>query len=81
MEVVNLENFLNYNMEIIKFIFSDFWIWLGFVLILSGFGDFILKMYNQTLRHINIKKHNYPPEHCDVDGILKTSEDEDDSQF
>lgn len=66
-------------MEIIKFIFSNFWIWLGFVLILSGIGDFILKMYNQTLRHINIKKHGYPPEHCDADGDLETSEEEDDN--
>lgn len=63
-------------MEIIKFIFSDFWIWLGFVLILSGFGDFIIKMYNQTLKHINIKKHNYPPEYCDADEDLKTNEDD-----
>lgn len=69
-------------MELIKFIFSNFWIWVGFTLILSGIGNFIFKIYNRTLRHSNIRKHGYPPEHCDADGdFLKIEEKEEDDKW
>lgn len=55
-------------MEFLKFILSDFWIFLGFIIVLGTVLDFILKMYNRTMRHWNIRKHGYPPQHCDVDG-------------
>jgi len=61
-------------MEIIKLIFSNFWIWIGFVLILSGVGTFIFRVYNRALRHRNIMKHGYPPEHCDADGDFPEEE-------
>ena len=61
-------------MEIIKLIFSNFWIWIGFVLILSGVGTFIFRVYNRALRHRNIMKHGYPPEHCDADGDFQEKE-------
>jgi len=64
-------------MIVIKFIFSSFWIWLGFVLILSGIGTFVLKFYNRTLRRMNIKQHGYPPAHCDADGDFPEIEEED----
>lgn len=64
-------------MEIVKFIFSNFWIWLGFVIILSGIGTFIFRVYNRALRHRNIMKHGYPPEHCDADGDFPEVEDDD----
>lgn len=57
--------------ELFKFILSDFWIFIGFCMILSGFGNFILRMYNRTWRHYNIRKHGYPPAHCDADGDLR----------
>jgi hypothetical protein len=56
------------NMEILEFIFSSFWTWLGCMIILYVPFDFIFKMYNRTLRHWNIRKHGYPPSHCDADG-------------
>lgn len=68
-------------MEVIKFIFSDFWIWVGFILILSGIGKFIFKIYNQTLRHSNIRKHGYPPEHCDADGDFLITEEKEEDDF
>ena len=62
-------------MEFIKFIFSNFWIWLGFVIILNGFGIFIFNVYNRAMRHRNIMKHGYPPANCDADGdFLKKEE-------
>lgn len=68
-------------MEVIKFIFSDFWIWVGFTLILSGIGNFIFKIYNRTLRHGNIRKHGYPPEHCDADGDFLIMEEKEEDDF
>ena len=54
-------------MQALKFIFSNFWIWLGFMLLISSIGNFIFRMYNRTLRHYNIRKHGYPA-NCDADG-------------
>ena len=30
-----------------------------------------LKLVNRVLRHWNIRKHGYPPAHCDADGDFK----------
>jgi hypothetical protein len=69
-------------MEALKFIFSSFWIWLGFTFTFITFVyatyRLIFLMYNRTLRHLNIKKHGYPPEHCDADGDLRTDLSDDD---
>ena len=63
-------------MEILQFIFSNFWIWLGFVIILSIPLTFIFRVYNRTLRHRNIMKNGYPPEHCDADGDFPQLEED-----
>jgi hypothetical protein len=57
--------------DIIKFIFSGFWVFIGASLLLGLIFDFILKMWNRFWRHWNIRKHGYPPEHCDADGDFK----------
>ncbi len=62
-------------MELIKFIFSDFWIWLGFFLLLILPLELLFKAYNRRLRHRNILKHGYPPSHCDADGDFLKKED------
>ena len=69
------------NMKFIEFIFSGFWIWLGFMLLLSGVATFIFRVYNRALRHRNIMKYGYPPSHCDADGDFpeKEKDDEGDS--
>ena len=61
-------------MELLKFIFSSFWIWLGFTIIFGTVLNFILSFYNRTWRHFNIRKHGYPPAHCDGDGDFKPVE-------
>ena len=67
--------------EFLKFVFSNFWMWLGFVIIVGMVLNFIFKVYNRGLRHRNIMKHGYPPEHCDADGDypqIKEDETDDD---
>jgi uncharacterized membrane protein YccF (DUF307 family) len=58
-------------MEVIKFMFSGFWIFLGFLILLSGLSSFILILYQRTLRYWSMKKLGYPPIHCDADGDFK----------
>ena len=31
---------------------------------------------NRPLRHMNIRKHGWPPEHCDADGDFKKKKEE-----
>jgi len=31
-------------------------------------------LINRPLRHWNIRKHGYPPQHCDADGDFKESD-------
>lgn len=57
--------------EIIQFMFSSFWIFVGFMMILGMILAFIFSIWNMFWRHNNIRKHGYPPEHCDADGELK----------
>ena len=61
-------------MEIVHFLFGSFWIWLGFVVIVTIFIKGIYAFYNRILRHITIMKHGYLPG-CDADGDFK-KEDE-----
>lgn len=65
-------------MELLKFIFSSFWVFAGFNIILILCLDFTLKMWNRFWRHWNIRKHGYPPTHCDADGDqLQDNKEED----
>jgi len=66
--------------EFFEFVLSNFWIWLGFNFILGQVLNFMYRMYNRTWRHTNIRKHGYPPAHCDGDGEfrpIKNKEDND----
>ena len=55
-------------LEILKFIFSSFWIFLGFLLIIEVVGGYLFKITNRIIRHLNIRAAGYPPEHLDADG-------------
>lgn len=68
-------------MEALKFIFSSFWIWVGFMLminlVLYFIVNMILKMYNKKVKHKTLRMIGYPPEHCDADGdIIREIEDD-----
>jgi D-alanyl-lipoteichoic acid acyltransferase DltB (MBOAT superfamily) len=55
-------------MSYLEFAFISFWHFVGVALLLGGLGNFILLMWNRFWRHWNIRKHGYPPPHCDADG-------------
>mgnify|MGYP003612988700 CR=1 FL=1 len=63
--------------EFLKFTFQGFWYFLGVTILLGMVLNFILSMYNRTFRHFNIRKHSYPPAHCDADGDFKQQKEED----
>ena len=47
-------------MEFIKFIFSGFWIWIGFVILLFGIGNLLFSFYNRfTTNNINDVRNCY----------------------
>lgn len=56
---------------------ENFWKWATdhyvltffiFVLILFIIRDAIIILPNRMIRHLNIRKHSWPPSHCDADG-------------
>jgi hypothetical protein len=61
-------------MEALRFIFSNFWIWLGFTMtftsVVYATYKLIAFIYNRTLRHRVLMKYGYPPANCDADGDL-----------
>jgi D-alanyl-lipoteichoic acid acyltransferase DltB (MBOAT superfamily) len=61
-------------MDFLTFTFQGFWHFLGVAILLGMVLNFILAMYNRTFRHYNIRKHGYPPLHCDADGDFKPKE-------
>ena len=63
-------------MACLKFIFSGFWIFVGSVIILSMILHTLLLFWNRFLRSVNIRKHGWPPAHCDADGDFLKSEKE-----
>jgi hypothetical protein len=48
--------------------------WLTFFLVVAV-GEVVVRVAvnlpNRILRHWNIRKHGYPPPHCDADGDFK----------
>ena len=70
-------------LEIIERIIAEsvsggFWKFIGYwimiTLILGIPAKVIVVAINRPLRHMNIRKHGYPPKHCDADGDFKTKE-------
>jgi hypothetical protein len=58
-------------MEIIELIFRSFWSFAGSAIIIGAVLKTIMFMWNRLFRHMNIRKHGYPPSHCDADGDFK----------
>lgn len=48
--------------------------WLTFFLAWLALA-FLVKVWNRTLRHLNIRKHGYPPAHCDADGDFRPTKE------
>jgi len=62
--------------DFFELILSSFWKFVGGFIILSMILTSILFIWNRFWRHWNIRKHGYPPPHCDADGDFKNSEKE-----
>ena len=58
-------------LDVLKFACSSFWVFCGCGIIFSCISHFVIVIWNRGLRHWNIRKHGYPPEHCDADGDFK----------
>ena len=68
-------------MKVLEFIFSSFWHWLGFSILLGIVCKytyiFFYNTYQRTLRHFSIMKHGYPV-NCDADGDFHAPEEIED---
>lgn len=62
--------------EVLEFMFSGFWTFVGCLIILAACIDLVSFLWNRFWRHWNIRKHGYPPPHCDADGDFKNKVDE-----
>ena len=36
--------------------------------VVTGALSFLFRCWNRFMRHLNIRKHGWPPAHCDADG-------------
>ena len=63
-------------LDILKYMTSDFWIFIGCFMVLSAFIKAIFGTINKIFRHWNIRKHGYPPMHCNADGDFKKEDEE-----
>ena len=45
------------------------------VIISNAIVRVLVVLPNRIMRHWNIRKHGYPPEHCDADGDFKRIEE------
>jgi len=62
--------------DFFELILSSFWKFVGGFIILSMILTCILFIWNRFWRHWNIRKHGYPPPHCDADGDFEKSDKE-----
>ncbi len=51
--------------DILKFILSDFWVFVGFIIVLTTMNELIKYIWESFWGYLNVWKHGYPPEHCD----------------
>jgi hypothetical protein len=58
-------------LEFFKFACSDFWIFIGIVILLGIVCETPIKIFKYYFRSLNIKNHGWPPSHLDADGDFK----------
>ncbi len=60
---------------ILESVSGSFWkfcgYWVMLLLIIGTPAKIIIFAINRPLRHWTIRKHGYPPNHCDADGDFK----------
>ena len=55
-------------MDFLRFIFSSFWVWIGFVILIGVPIDAIVKIISRLIRRSIIVTQGWPPAHLDADG-------------
>lgn len=55
-------------MELLKFVFSSVWVFLGVSLMGGSVLKYLFCCWNRLLRHLNVRKAGWPPPHLDADG-------------
>ncbi len=58
-------------MQVLEFVFGSFWRFIGSMMLLSLTYKFIIILWYRFLRYWEIRKHGYPPAHCDADSDSK----------
>ena len=66
--------------EILEITFKSFWHFVGMALLLSGGCNLIFRCWNRLMRMLNIRKHGWPPPHCDADGDFPPVPEKDDDE-
>lgn len=63
-------------MDVLKFMSDSPWLTF-FLAMIAGevIGRVVVNLPNRILRHWNIRKHGYPPAHCDADGDFRPEKD------
>lgn len=63
-------------MDIYQFMLQSPYLFSFLIIVLAVIsGEVIVRIFvnlpNRIMRHWNIRKHGYPPEHCDADGDFR----------
>ncbi len=64
-------------MTFLEFTFRSFWTFIGVLILISVPLNFLFRVWNRFWRHLSIRKHGYPPAHCDADGDFPKKKDDD----
>jgi hypothetical protein len=62
--------------ELLEFMFTGFWKFFGCLILLAMCLNFVFRVWNRFWRHWSIRKHGYPPAHCDADGDFEKEDKE-----
>lgn len=57
--------------QFLNFTFQGFWTFVGMVILIGMPLNFLNAIITLLIRHRTIRKHGYPPAHCDTDGDFK----------
>jgi hypothetical protein len=63
-------------MEILHFIFSGFWVFIGICILLNIILDGFYQIIKSILNRQIIKKYGYPPENFNIDHYCDTNQND-----
>ena len=63
-------------LEVLRFVYSSFWIWLGTVFMLAMFLNAVTFCWSRLLRYLSVVRAGWPPSHLDADGDWRVENNE-----